>query len=99
MQYRFAWNPRKAASNHDKHGVRFEVAATIFRDPNMLSIYDETHSDDEDRWLTLGLPSEGPLLIVHHTFESVDEETVLIRLISSRKATRREQAQYNQRAT
>jgi len=99
MQYRFEWNPQKAASNHVKHGIRFEQAATVFRDPHMLCIYDESHSESEDRWLTLGLPSTGPLLVVNHTFEKVDEETTLIRIISSRKASPREQAQYTERAT
>ena len=52
MQFNFEWDPQKAQSNQIKHGVRFELAASVFRDPHAASIYDEKHSTDEDRWLT-----------------------------------------------
>lgn len=52
--YRFAWDPAKAAANRRKHGVSFEQAAAVFRDPLALSRYDEGHSEGEERWLTLG---------------------------------------------
>jgi uncharacterized DUF497 family protein len=72
--------------------VSFEIAATIFRDPHAISIFDEEHSTtDEERWLTLGISSTGILLVVHHTFREEDSDTVIIRIISSRKATKKEQ--------
>jgi len=94
MEYRFEWDPRKAGLNWSKHGVRFEQAATVFRDPRALSLFDEAHSAKEDRWITLGISATGTPLVVHHTFDQTDSETFQIRIISSRKATRREIRQH-----
>ena len=55
MLYQFDWNPEKEQQNIRKHGISFRQAATIFRDPNQLSIYDRFHSKYEDRWITIGL--------------------------------------------
>ena len=56
MRYRFEWDPLKAAANAKKHGVTFEQAAGVFKDPMALTLFDEEQSDDdEDRWITLGL--------------------------------------------
>ena len=52
--YDFDWYPAKAQSNLRKHGVSFRLATTVFRDPLAITLYDENHSDDEDRWVTLG---------------------------------------------
>ena len=55
MQYNFEWDPNKAKSNIKKHGVKFELAANVFKDPLMLTLFDEAHSEgDEERWNTLG---------------------------------------------
>ncbi len=94
MQFNFEWDPQKAQSNQVKHGVSFEIAATVFRDPHAVSIYDGEHSTDEERWLTLGISSIRSLLIVYHTFGDEDDETVIARIISSRKATKQEELQY-----
>ena len=94
MQFNFEWEPQKAHSNLVKHGVSFEQAITIFRDPHAISIYDEEHSADEERWLTLGISSTGGLLVVHHTFHEADGETIVVRIISSRKAAKQEELQY-----
>jgi len=94
MQYRFEWDPKKAAANAAKHGVLFEHAAMVFKDPNHRSVFDAEHSEVEDRWFTLGLGSTGALMVVHHTFAQLDAHTAIIRLISARKATKREQQQY-----
>ena len=94
MTYQFDWDPAKAAANVRKHGVRFEQAATVFQDPRALSIFDSEHSDDEDRWVTLGFSADGGLLVVHHTFTSVDGSHASIRIISSRRATKNETKQY-----
>jgi uncharacterized DUF497 family protein len=68
----------------------------VFRDPNQLSIYDEEHSEQEDRWVTMGVDSGGVLRVVVHTFEQVDEDLSEIRIISARKATRRETRYYEE---
>ncbi len=99
MRYNFDWDPSKAESNADKHGVRFERAATVFRDPNALSVFDEEHSDEKERWVTLGIDSSGGLLVVHHTFTDVDAANCSIRIISARKATKPEAQQYETQET
>ncbi|MCB0078174.1 MAG: BrnT family toxin [Anaerolineales bacterium] len=96
MQYTFDWDPHKAATNAQKHKITFRQAATVFHDPQQLSLYDETHSEDEDRWITLGIAQTGGLLVVIHTFEQLDAENVRIRMISARKATPSEVAQYQE---
>ncbi len=96
MRYYFEWDPQKAKINLQKHGISFERACTIFKDPHALSIYDEEHSRKEDRWITLGMDINGTLLVVVHTFEQLDENSCKIRIISARKATKRENKQYNE---
>ena len=96
MRYKFEWDPAKERENARKHKVSFRRAATVFRDPNQLSIYDEEHSEQEDRWVTIGIDSSGALRVVVHTFERVDEGMCEIRIISARKATRREARQYEE---
>jgi uncharacterized DUF497 family protein len=73
--------------------VDFRDAVYIFSDPFQLNIPDEDHSDDEERWIILGKNLNDTLLLVVHTFH--DEN--VIRIISARKATRNEQAQYTRR--
>lgn len=97
MRYNFDWDPAKAKSNVRKHGVAFDRAATVFRDPNALSVFDDEHSEEEERWLTLGIDSGGALLVVHHTFTNVDKENCSIHIISARKATKNEVKQYETR--
>ena len=94
MNYNFEWDPHKARSNYRKHGVRFEEAATIFRDPRALTIFDSEHSEYEDRWITMGISKTGRLLIVCHTFQEENRDSVSIRIFSSRKATRKESDLY-----
>lgn len=94
MNYNFEWDPHKAWSNYRKHGVRFEEAATIFSDPRALTIFDSEHSEDEDRWITMGISKTGKLLIVCHTFQEEKKGSVSIRIFSSRKATKKESNSY-----
>lgn len=94
MEYLFDWDPEKAKLNLRKHGVGFERAATMFRDPHAVSIPDEEHSEDEERWVTIGLDTSGNLLVVMHTFEEAAPTRCRIRLISARKATKKEAKQY-----
>ena len=83
FQYQFEWDPTKAQQNTRRHRVTFERAATVFLDPNALSVFDEQHSEDEERWVTLGLDRTGALLIVCHTFREETETSAMIRLISA----------------
>jgi uncharacterized DUF497 family protein len=92
--YQFAWDTEKAALNRTKHGVAFEVAATVFRDELALSIYDADHSEGEERWITMGLAESGDLLLVVHTFEELSPQESLIRIISAREPTRQERLEY-----
>lgn len=96
MRFQFDWDQEKEAKNVQKHKVSFRLAATIFRDPNQLSLFDEIHSDGEDRWITLGIDRSGILRVVVHTFKQVDEDRFEIRIISARKATLAEAKQYSE---
>ena len=94
MEYTFDWDPKKAALNRRKHGVSFERTATVFLDPRAISIPDEEYSEPEERWVTMGLDTSGTLPVVVHTFEELDAARCRIRLISGRKATKKESRQY-----
>ncbi len=94
MQYHFEWDPAKAATNAKKHGVSFELAAEVFKDPMALTIYDQGNSDEEDRWVTLGQVQQRHYLVVIHTYRGDQDNAVTIRLISARPATKHEIAQY-----
>jgi len=87
----FEWDDRKAAANQKKHGVSFEEARTVFLDEQARLIDDPDHSEDEERFVMLGLSSALRLLLVCHCYRS-DDGT--IRIISARKATARESKSY-----
>lgn len=87
MDFDFEWDPAKAKSNIQKHGVTFEEAATVMRDPRAMNMYDPDHSESEDRWITLGISSSGRLLVVCHTFNEMPGTSVTIRIYSARRAT------------
>jgi uncharacterized DUF497 family protein len=88
-----SWDTTKALLNKGKHGVDFEEAATVFRDPLLLVQPDLEHSQEEERWLALGQSAQQLLLVVVHT-----ENERTIRLISARKAEPRERRQYEQQS-
>ncbi|AXA83646.1 hypothetical protein DCD74_02120 [Lysobacter oculi] len=90
---KFEWNPAKAASNLKKHGVSFEEAQTVFYDEFAVQFYDEPNSEDEDRFLMLGMSSGAHLLLVCHC--ALDGGDI-IRIISARKATKQESSHYEQ---
>ena len=87
----FEWNNRKASENKRKHGVSFEEARTAFIDENARLIQDPEHSDNEDRFVLLGLSIQLRLLLVCHCYR---EKGDVIRIISARKADRSERRQY-----
>ena len=96
MICQFDWDAQKARSNLAKHGVSFRLATSIFRDPLALTIFDEDHSDDEDRWVTLGQAPNGQLLVVVHTSEETSRTELHIRIISARRADPAEVRDYEQ---
>ena len=87
----FEWNSRKASENKRKHGVSFEEAKSAFFDENARVISDPEHSDDESRFILLGLSTQLRLLVVVHCYREADE---VIRIISARKADPSERRQY-----
>ena len=89
MALRFEWNSAKAARNVAKHGVTFDEASTVFGDAISITIADRRHSDEEDRWVTIGSTPRGRILVVVHT-DRFDG----LRVISAREATRIERETY-----
>ena len=88
---KFDWDQAKAKANSKKHGVTFEEARTVFFDEFAVQFFDEDHSLEEERFLLLGLSSDAKLLLVCHCER---ERGNIIRIISARKATKREAAHY-----
>lgn len=89
----FEWDQNKARRNLEIHGVSFDEASTAFRDTLSLTIHDPLHSDEEDRFVLIGNSSTKRLLVVVHT-----ERGENIRIISARKATKKERKQYEENA-
>ena len=87
----FEWNSRKASENKRKHGVSFEEAKSAFFDENARVIQGPEQSDDESRFILLGLSTQLRLLVVVHCYREADE---VIRIISARKADPSERRQY-----
>jgi uncharacterized DUF497 family protein len=85
----FEWDDAKAEANVKKHGVSFAEAATVFGDPLAITFFDPDHSDEEDRFLTIGLSVDNRVLILSHT-----DRGEKIRIISAREATRSERKGY-----
>lgn len=95
-QFQFEWDEIKAATNVRKHGVSFEMAATVFYDPGMRTIPDVEHSDIEERWFSVGLASNRTLLSIAYIWQELPPMTTKIRLISARKATQSEARYYEE---
>ncbi|MEW6374592.1 MAG: BrnT family toxin [Thermodesulfobacteriota bacterium] len=89
----FEWDTHKARKNEETHGVSFDEASTVFRDTLSLTIRDPLHSDEEDRFILIGNSTRNRLLVVVHT-----ERGENIRIISARKATKKERKQYEKNA-
>ena len=90
-QLEFQWDPKKNRKNIRKHGVSFEEAKTVFYDEYALQFFDPDHSDDEDRFLLLGISFKLRTIIACHCFR--EEETV-VRIISAKKADKGETQDY-----
>lgn len=92
----FSWDKQKAAANLKKHGIAFVEAQTVFFDDHARLIADPDHSDDEDRFVILGLSAALNLLVVCHCYR---ENDATIRIISARKAVRNEIEMYRRHRT
>ncbi|MBI1754170.1 MAG: BrnT family toxin [Acidobacteria bacterium] len=88
---RFEWDPSKATGNLKKHGVSFEEALTVFYDEFAVQFYDDDHSASEERFILLGMSSIARILVVCHCER---ESGDLVRIISARRATKRESSFY-----
>ncbi len=87
----YEWDPAKAAANLKKHRVSFEEAASVFLDPQALTFLDPDHSEEEERDITIGRSARRRVLFVAH-----GERDGRTRIISARRATRRERRQYEE---
>ena len=93
---KFEWDINKEEINIQRHGITFEQASYVFADPFALNKYDNEHSESEDRWVLLGKSLNETVIVVVHTFRDNDG-TEYVRIISARKATKREKQAYNKR--
>jgi uncharacterized DUF497 family protein len=91
MPIKFDWDPTKARRNFRKHRIDFDEASTVFADTLSITIPDPDHSEDDERWVTIGLSNRDRILVVVHT-----EEDETIRLISARRADRFERRTYEE---
>ena len=91
MKPKFEWDPEKAQQNLKKHEVSFDEASSVFDDPLFITLLDDDHSDEEERYITIGISNKTRLLLVAHT-----ERDNRIRIISARKATKNEENFYKE---
>ena len=96
MELIFDWDSQKARANIRKHKIRFEEAKTIFYDPNLVTYPDKFHSDYEERYISVGYSAQSRILLVVHTEYEQAENMLVIRVISSRKATPMERKYYEE---
>ena len=93
--YRFEWDSSKERININKHdGVTFALASTVLHDRLAITIFDDEHSEYEERWVSIGQVANGQTLVVVHTFIQLDAQHVEVRLISARKADKHERQDY-----
>lgn len=90
-ELQFEWDSRKDRANQKKHGVSLKEASTAFYDEHAVQFFDPDHSEDEDRFLLLGLSFRLRMLIVCHCFR---EDQLVVRIISARKADQEEEREY-----
>ena len=90
-EIRFDWDETKNGANIKKHGVSFDEAQTVFLDENAIRYFDPDHSQDEDRFIMLGMSFKLRILVVCHCYRSSDS---IIRIISARRANKKEAQDY-----
>ena len=91
---KFEWDDNKNQANIEKHGISFEEAASVFQDEGALIIADEEHSESEERFILIGFSFRANLLVVCHCYR---EKNSAIRIISARKADKKERQKYIER--
>ena len=91
MKPNFEWDSEKERKNIRKHGISFDEASSVFDDPMFITVIDEKHSSDEERYIPIGLSNKNSLLLVAHT-----ERNEGVRIISARKATKNEEKFYEE---
>ena len=95
---KFEWERAKDKANSRNHGVSLDEAKTIFYDETAIEFYDQNHSFKEDRYLMIGLSSKLRLLLVNYTVRQSEKDDI-VRIISSRKPTKKEKMIYLERLT
>jgi uncharacterized DUF497 family protein len=90
LQYNVEWDPEKARINFKKHGISFEFASSVFFDPRAVTIFDDEHGEDEERWITMGIAKNGQSILLCHLFKQETKESCTIRIFSARKTTKSE---------
>lgn len=88
---KFEWDENKNNKNIKKHGISFEEASSVFQDEEALIIADESHSKSEERFILIGFSFKANLLVVCHCYREKDS---VIRIISARKADKKERQKY-----
>lgn len=96
MKMKFAWDANKEKANKQKHRVSFTEACFVFSDKYALTMFDNEHSTEEERWVTMGQAPNGKVLLVFHTYRNIDG-VEFVRIISARKAAKKESKQYYER--
>ena len=94
LVYQFDWDPNKARINLKKHRVSFLLAMSVFHDPLSITIFDEAHSENEERWVTVGKAENGQTLVIVHTFQLISAKEAKLRIITARKADKQERLDY-----
>ena len=96
QHFQFDWNEAKAAINSHKHGVSFELASSVFNDPQILTVPDIEHSESEERWFSVGMASNGTMLSIAYLWTEPEPGLVKIRIINARRATVKEIRSYGE---
>jgi uncharacterized DUF497 family protein len=96
MELTFDWDENKARHNRNIHKVGFDEVRTIFNDPFLVTFPDEYHSDREERFISIGMSSKNRIILVVHT-EDDEDDAIVVRFISARKATAIEREAYEKR--
>ena len=96
MRLIFEWDEQKSYKNERKHRIGFEEAKTVFSDPLLVTFPDRYHSEEEQRLISVGASSQNRVLLVVHTETLESRDTVILRLISARKATSSERRLYEE---
>lgn len=94
MRLIFEWDANKSLANLKKHQVSFEEAKTVFNDPLLITYRDDFHSEYEERVMSIGLSIQHRILLVVHTEQTLQSDTIILRIISCRKATAAERKFY-----